>query len=107
MLKIFKHDLFVCVVITAVVMLSEFALGRPFFGAGLSSVNSQAQKALVFQGAVVRSGDQLLLRDTMGEEFLLDSMQQAEQYLGQTVTITGRLDDASGFLRVVQIEPGT
>jgi len=70
-------------------------------------VNSQAQKALVFQGAVVRSGDQLLLRDTMGEEFLLDSMEQAEQYLGQTVTITGRLDDASGFLRVVQIEPGT
>jgi len=104
MLKIFKRDLFLCAAMTALVILCALAWGQPFVG---SAIHAQAQKAQVFQGAVLRKGEQLLLRDTSGEEFFLDSGQEAQQYLGKDVILTGRLEDSSKALHVVRIEPAS
>jgi Protein of unknown function (DUF5818) len=105
MLKNFKRDLSLFSAITCFVIVCALAWGKPFVGTDLSAVHAQVRSARVFEGFVLRHGEQLLLRDTSGQEIPLDAQQQALPFVGKTVTVTGNLEGGSKSIHIVHIEP--
>lgn len=113
MLKSFKRDLFLCFAGTGFVILCALAWGSPFVGTSSRSgaVLAEARQAqapvqaqaTVFEGAVIRNGEQIFLRDNSGGLFRLD--QTAESFVGKTVTITGHLETASNMIHIDHVEP--
>lgn len=109
MLKIFKRDLYLCAAITAFVMFCALAWGGPFLGNnsqnGTVFAKTRHAPAMIFQGSVLRQGEQFLLRDASGVVFHLDDLKQAPAFIGKSVTITGHLETASQTIHIERIEP--
>jgi hypothetical protein len=61
--------------------------------------------AQVFTGVIVRSGDRVVLTDTLSKtSFQLDDQPKARNFLNKNVRVTGTLDPATGTIRVSAIE---
>lgn len=107
-MKVLKHELFLCFAITALVALCALAWGSPFVGAISSSspVLAQSQQPpAVFQGTVLRNGEQFVLRAASGAIYRLDDPQRAQAFEGKAVTVTGKLDAQGKTIHVERIEP--
>jgi hypothetical protein len=108
MLRIFKRDLFLCAAITGFVILCALTWGSPFVGTSSHSVfakSRQMKPAVMLSGAVLRNGDQLLLRDSSGILFHLDNPQSAQEFVGKSVSVNGHLEAASKTIHIDGIEP--
>jgi hypothetical protein len=109
MLKIFKRDLFLCAAITAFVILCALAWGSPFVGttshAGAVLAQNRYTHPMVFNGAIQRDGNQVLLRDSSGTILHFDNPQSAEAFVGKTVTINGHLEVFSKTIHIEHIKP--
>jgi len=65
-----------------------------------------SQSARSFEGKIMKSGDQLVLRDSATEtSYKLDDQDKAKQYEGKNVKVTANLDASSNTLHVVEIIP--
>ena len=96
-----KHELSLFAAATVFAVVCALAWGSPFVGtASASSSHSQSQ---VFQGTLIQSGAQILLRDSSGQIFRLDNSVPAQAYLGQTVTVTGQVDASSKRIHLQRI----
>ena len=109
MLKLFKRDMYLCAAVTVFVIVCALAWGSPFVGTSprTGRVFAEARQAeqMVLHGAILRDGAQLILRDSSGAIFHLDDFQQADDFVGKTVTVTGRLEAASRVIHIERIEP--
>ena len=63
-----------------------------------------AASAVVVTGTIVKSGDNLVLRDTSGTVYQLDAQEKAQPYEGKSVRVTGKLEAATKLLHVETIE---
>jgi len=63
-----------------------------------------AQK--IFTGIIVKSGNKLVLTDSMSKtSYQLDDQQKAQEFVNKNVKVTGVLDASTGTIRVTTIEP--
>lgn len=73
-----------------------------------SSSMSQTMDSQTFTGKVTKSGGKYVLKDdTTRTSYALDDQDQAKQFDGKLVKVTGRLDASSNIIRVALIEPGS
>jgi len=105
-----KRDLIDLSILSAFVLAFALAWGGPFVGASPAYSQDQAQmqqqqQAQTFTGTVVRDGGQYVLRDSSGQTYKLDNPDQAKQYEGKTVKVTGTLDQQAMTIHVQNIEP--
>ena len=111
-MKLIKRELILCLAVTAFVFVCALAWGSPFLtiGSGFTAVHAQGPRvapAVEFKGAILRDGEQFLLRDASGQLFLLDDAQRIEPFEGRTVTITGTLNRGAHVIHVVRIDSAT
>lgn len=64
----------------------------------------QSADAKAFTGTIVKDGGKLVLKDMTNATYQLDDQQQAKNYQGKTVKITGSLDASSNTIHVAKIE---
>ena len=68
---------------------------------------SQTSDAQAFVGKIVKSGEQLVLRNSVTKStYMLDDQGRAKQFEGKDVKVMGTLDEATNTIRVATIEPG-
>jgi len=68
--------------------------------------DQNASSAKTFSGKIVKSGDKLVLADASNKTtYQLDDQQKAQDFLNQSVKVTGVLDASSGTIRVTAIQP--
>ena len=71
-----------------------------------SGDTNTAAKQKTFTGKIVKSGDKLVLSETQSKvTYQLDDQQKAQEYVNQSVKVTGILDAATGTIRVSAIDP--
>jgi len=59
-----------------------------------------------FTGVIVKSGDQLVLTDTISKtRYQLDDQLKAQDFVNKNVRVTGVLDPSTGTIHVSAIEP--
>ena len=59
-----------------------------------------------FTGVVVKSGDKVVLLDTLSKtSYQLDDQQKAKSFLNKSVRVTGVLNPATGTIHVSAIDP--
>ena len=59
-----------------------------------------------FNGVIVKSGDKLVLLDTLTKTtYQLDDQEKAKEFLNKNVKVTGVLNPASGTIHVNAIDP--
>jgi len=69
------------------------------------SPSQDAQQTQTFTGKLVKSKGAVVLRDeSSNTTYRLDNGEQAKQYLGKSVKVTGTLDPATNTLHVSNIE---
>ncbi len=120
-----KRELLLCLTISALVFTSALAWGSPFTTTATPaqtvavSANSQQQMpnnsqpqgtqqqqtTKTFTGVVVKSGSSYDLQSTSGEIYKLTGAPNAGSYVGQTVTVKGRLNKQSKSIQVSSIQP--
>jgi len=62
------------------------------------------QSARIFEGRVMRSGQELVLEDRASQtSYKLDEQEKAKIYLGQNVKVMAVMDSTSNTLRVIDI----
>ena len=71
----------------------------------MSEQSNQSQKAQTFMGKIDKSKGDLVLKDDAGTTYKLDNADQAKEFLGKKVKVTGTLDAASNTIHVASIEP--
>jgi len=60
----------------------------------------------IFTGVIVKSGDKLVLTDTISKtSYQLDDQLKAQDFVNKNVKVTGVLDPATGTIHVSAIEP--
>lgn len=63
------------------------------------------QKAKMFSGTVVKSGDHFILSDSANKlSFVLDDTQKVSQFEGKKVKVTGTVDVGNNTIHVESIE---
>lgn len=81
-------------------------------GADMDSIPQQqkvdpavdAQSARSFDGRIIHSGGQFMLRDSNAHTaYKLDDQKKAEQYQGKRVKVTATMDSTSNTLHVIDI----
>jgi streptogramin lyase len=66
------------------------------------------QQAQAFMGKIARSKEGYILKDEASNTtYKLDNEDQAKQYVGKKVKVTGTLDPETGTIHVVSIEAGS
>jgi len=70
-----------------------------------TQVDPSSSKAVMLSGTITREGSELVLKDTSGTEYHLDSQDRAAQYEGKSVQVTGKLDTSSNTMHVDSIQP--
>ena len=75
---------------------------RPTQPDNQNAQNTAAQKT--FSGKIVKSDDKLVLTAS-GTTYQLDDQQKAQDFVNQSVKVTGSLDSSTGTIRVSAIEP--
>jgi hypothetical protein len=106
-----QRDLFLGVILTALVFACALIFGGPFLSASSSSATS-AVSALPAQpqtttvnGTVKSNGDQVYLSDSAsGKTYQLDHQQSIRPFAGRFVSVTGQLNSQSGLIHVQKIE---
>lgn len=59
-----------------------------------------------FTGVIVKSGDRLVLTDTISKtSYQLDDQLKAQDFVNKNVKVTGVLDPSTGTIRVSAIDP--
>lgn len=66
--------------------------------------STQSQQPQVFMGKITKSKGDLVLRDDAGTSYKLDNADQAKQFVGKSVKVTGTLDAATNTIHVTNIE---
>jgi len=65
---------------------------------------TQTKASSTFTGTVVKDGDSYSLRDSSGQTYKLDDSEEAKQFVGKTVKVTGTLDEEAKVIHVESIE---
>lgn len=68
---------------------------------GHESTQGQAQ---TFMGKISKSKGDLVLKDDAGTSYKLDNADQAKQWVGKSVKVTGTLDATTNTIHVTNIE---
>ena len=105
-INLLKRELFLCALVTASVALCALAWGSPFVGVSAAPGAAHAlsqQSSMIFTGRVLRSGGDLMLRDSSGQVFRLDDPSHAGSYEGKIVTITGSIDPSAHLIHIERI----
>ncbi len=68
---------------------------------GQQSAQGQSQ---TFMGKITKSKGDLVLRDDAGTSYKLDNADQAKQFVGKAVKVTGTLDATTNTIHVTNIE---
>jgi hypothetical protein len=66
--------------------------------------SAQGQTTQIFVGKIAKSKGDLVLRDDAGTAYKLDNADQAKQFVGKSVKVTGTLDSATNTIHVANIE---
>jgi hypothetical protein len=66
--------------------------------------SAQGQTTQIFVGKIAKSKGDLVLRDDAGTSYKLDNADQASQFVGKNVKVTGTLDTGTNTIRVANIE---
>ncbi|HYU45871.1 MAG TPA: DUF5818 domain-containing protein [Terriglobales bacterium] len=66
--------------------------------------SAQGQTTQIFVGKIAKSKGDLVLRDDAGTSYKLDNADQAKQFVGKSVKVTGTLDSATNTIHVTNIE---
>ncbi len=105
---------------TGAAMFFQFALVVALFSSSLpmraQTAPEQTQQGIqtddrnatqhTFAGVIVKSGDKLVLADTLSKtSYQLDNQPKARDFLNKNVKVTGTLDPTTGTIRVSAIEP--
>ena len=73
-----------------------------------STTVSQTMDSQTFTGKVAKAGGKYVLKDEATRTtYTLDDQDQAKQFEGKSVKVTGKLDTSSNTIRVATIEPGS
>jgi predicted lipid-binding transport protein (Tim44 family) len=62
-----------------------------------------AQSQQIFVGKIAKSKGDLVFKDDAGTVYKLDNLDQAKDFVGKTVTVTGRLDTATNTIHVINM----
>lgn len=85
----------------------------PLHSDGVAVAQAQDQpkqepaKSVVFTGTIIKDGELFVLRDSTGGVFKLDNSEQAQQFEGKAVKVTGKLDTEAKLIHVESIEAAT
>ncbi len=71
----------------------------------MSQQANQSQQAQTFMGKIDKSKGDLVLKDDAGTTYKLDNADQAKEFVGKKVKVTGTLDASSNTIHVASIEP--
>jgi hypothetical protein len=72
-----------------------------------SAQSAQGQQSQTFAGKIVKAKDGLVLKDeATNTTYKLDNEDQAKQYVGKSVKVTGTVDPATNTIHVANIEMG-
>jgi len=71
----------------------------------MTSQSNQGQVSQLFVGKIAKSKGDVLLKADAGVSYKLDNGDQAMQFVGKTVKVTGTLDTATNTIHVTNIEP--
>ncbi|HEX9110618.1 MAG TPA: DUF5818 domain-containing protein [Terriglobales bacterium] len=66
--------------------------------------SAQGQTTQIFVGKIAKSKGDLVLRDDAGTSYKLDNADQAKEFVGKSVKVTGTLDAATNTIHVTNIE---
>jgi len=66
--------------------------------------SSQGQEPQTFMGKIAKSKGELVLMDDAGTSYKLDNADQAKQFVGKSVKVTGTLDTGTNTIHVTNIE---
>lgn len=69
-----------------------------------SMSQQSAQSQQTFMGKIAKSKGDLVLKDEAGTSYRLDNADQAKQWVGKSVKVTGTLDTSTNTIHVVNIE---
>ena len=69
-----------------------------------TGTSDQLHDATTFSGKVMKSGDQFVLQDGVGEIYQLDDQGKAKLFEGKNVKVTGRVDEVTKTIRVAKVE---
>jgi hypothetical protein len=59
-----------------------------------------------FSGKIMKSGDKLILQDSVGEStYQLDDQKKAKAFQGKNVKVTGTVDAVTNTIQIAKIEP--
>jgi Protein of unknown function (DUF5818) len=67
--------------------------------------STPSQPSQLFVGKIAKSKGDVVLKADAGVSYRLDNTDQAMQYVGKTVHVTGTLDTATNTIHVTNIEP--
>lgn len=70
----------------------------------MAQQSAQNQQPQVFMGKIAKSKGDLVLRDDTGASYKLDNADQAKQFVGKSVKVTGTLDAGTNTIHVTNIE---
>jgi uncharacterized protein DUF5818 len=66
--------------------------------------SAQGQTTQIFVGKIAKSKGDLVLRDDAGTSYKLDNADQAKDFVGKSVKVTGTLDSGTNTIHVTNIE---
>ena len=66
--------------------------------------STQSQATQIFVGKIAKSKGDLVLKDDAGTSYKLDNADQAKQFVGKNVKVTGTLDGTTNTIHVANIE---
>jgi uncharacterized iron-regulated membrane protein len=70
----------------------------------MSPESNQSQRTQMFMGKIAKSKGDLVLKGDAGTLYKLDNADQAKQWVGKKVKVTGTLDTATNTIHVANIE---
>jgi hypothetical protein len=70
----------------------------------MSQESNQSQPTQMFMGKIAKSKGDLVLKGEAGTSYKLDNPDQAKQWVGKKVKVTGTLDTATNTIHVANIE---
>ena len=62
------------------------------------------QTQQIFVGKIAKSKGDLVFKDDAGTAYKLDNSEEAKDFVGKTVTVTGTLDTATNTIHILNIE---
>lgn len=105
-----KSDLALALFASAFVFAAALACGHPFIRTAANAAtpllaHQGGTQAVVLSGTILRSGEELFLREPAGRLYKLDDPQYVQGFEGKVVQIAGSLDAAAGMIHVETIAP--